>query len=492
MKLPSEYKIIDKKKGRHLVVFPMDPSVTWMKDIMVDILNLSRGLTVEKAIERLAPSYSKKELSEVRTDFIFLKNTGFLKNSNPDPWSSLSYTYKTKPSQVWLNLTNRCNFSCPYCYSSSFRKKRGSVDMDPETAKNIIDWSFKVNRNNPRKYIKFVFFGGEPLLNVKTLKFSLDYINYRQKKDDVKIIESAMFTNGSLLNKKTARILKKYGVFTRITIHRKKGKAIDQNIVKKINVAADVMRHSNMIINHVIAQKKDLKDIINISGMIKNIVNVFSFDFKLNNKTLSSIFKKFVTMMKAPAKSKLPNLVYGDLEMEMFLMGRCVPEDCGAAQSYISFFPNGDIYPCSGPACSAAETRTLPVLLGNINRGGIKQRLYEDAVKLVKNKSRKATDCMKCWVRAYCRGPCKYGTGEPSVIKGKNPLCDSHRFFKEYFIRIFADMSSGEIISLLSNPSIMQSSDKKYKDMTLLMHLRDLQNKQLKHVEVVTPIPYRK
>jgi len=492
MKFPSEYKIIDKKKGKHLVVFPMDPSIIWMKDIMVDILNLPRGLTVEKAIERLAASYNKKELSESRADFIFLKNAGFLRNSNSDPWVSFSYTYKTKPSQVWLNLTNRCNFSCPYCYSSSFRKKRDSVDMDPETAKNIIDWSFKVSRNNPRNYIKFVFFGGEPLLNVKTLKFSLDYINYRQKKDDVKIVESGMFTNGSLLNKKTARILKKYGVFTRITVHRKNGKAIDQKIVKKINVAADIMRHSNMRINHVIAQKKDLKDIINISGMIKNIVNVFSFDLKLNNKTLLSIFKKFVSTMKTPAKSKLPNLFYGDLEIEMFLGGRCVPEDCGAAQEIISFLPNGDMYPCSGPACSATETRTLPVLLGNINRGGIKQRLYEDAVKLVKNKSRKATDCMKCWVRAYCRGLCKYGAGEPSVIKGKNPICDAQRFFKEYFIRIFADMSSSEIISLSSNSSIMERSDKKYKDMTLLMHLRDLENKQLKHAELVTPIPYRK
>lgn len=64
----------------------------------------------------------------------------------------------SKPSVVFLGLTDRCNLACPYCFVT-----QGSHDMTLETAEKAIQIA-KKNAEETKNPLQIVFFGGEPLL----------------------------------------------------------------------------------------------------------------------------------------------------------------------------------------------------------------------------------------------------------------------------------------------------------------------------------------
>ena len=73
-----------------------------------------------------------------------------------------------KSIRIVLNITNKCNFVCKYCWAKS-SPKRTEV-MSPQTARNIVSElsvSQKINRIH--------FMGGEPTLNIETIKAVVSY-----------------------------------------------------------------------------------------------------------------------------------------------------------------------------------------------------------------------------------------------------------------------------------------------------------------------------
>ena len=69
-------------------------------------------------------------------------------------------------------LTRRCNQECSYCHAASVADSDSSeMDMSRDTARKALQIAFKT----PAESIKIEFQGGEPLLNLDTLKFMVDY-----------------------------------------------------------------------------------------------------------------------------------------------------------------------------------------------------------------------------------------------------------------------------------------------------------------------------
>lgn len=495
MKLSAEFKIITKKNGKYLLVFPNDPSIIWVKKPILDIFRFAHKFSKSKTIKKLSTRYKKNILIDAYKDISFLKKMGFLRYKNRTPWISLHYSYNIEPNSIWLNLTHRCNLNCPYCYSLDFRNRNidlHSSDMKWATAKRIINWVFKINKGNYSNYITFVFFGGEPLLKLDILKRCLGYIKNKWKNNQSKVINLYIFTNATLINRNVAKLLKKYNMHTRITIHQKNREIFDKKMIRKIKMLKSLLPPSRFFINYII---KDIKDIKKILAEVKNpkaLIQTFAFDFNLREKGILPVLKKMKNitddLIKDKARKQL--FVYGDLELEMLLGGVKVIENCGATQSTISFFPDGGIYPCSGPVGG-----NISGPLGNINNGGIDRKLYKNEIKKIKLKNRKKTDCMKCWIRSYCRGPCKYSKRLiPSIVKGKNLLCDAHKLFMEYFIKIFAELNVEDILNLMNQRNCgsedMYKIQEKYEKTKLLFHLRDLRNKHLRYARLVTPALY--
>ncbi len=110
--------------------------------------------------------------------------------------------------------TRECNFRCVYCY-----EEKRNEQMDKKTIDNLICATKKyLAEHNTIKSLQLEWFGGEPLLEYKTiLEISSQLYEYCIE-HDVKFAMS-MTTNGYLLTKERAEELLKYNLmFYQITL----------------------------------------------------------------------------------------------------------------------------------------------------------------------------------------------------------------------------------------------------------------------------------
>ena len=84
-----------------------------------------------------------------------------------------------------LNVTNKCNLSCTYCYEygadrlteGTGSKGSGKARMEDDTARQSID--FLLRNCGDRPQVSITFFGGETLLNFPAIKTAVEYAEQR-------------------------------------------------------------------------------------------------------------------------------------------------------------------------------------------------------------------------------------------------------------------------------------------------------------------------
>lgn len=102
--------------------------------------------------------------------------------------------------------TLRCNLKCVYCHASKKPAENKKYDMTRETAKKTVDFIFQT----PSPSIKIEFQGGEPLLNLKIIRFIVRYAKEKNRSYKKKI-EFTIVTNLTLMNNKIMDYLIKEG-----------------------------------------------------------------------------------------------------------------------------------------------------------------------------------------------------------------------------------------------------------------------------------------
>lgn len=106
-----------------------------------------------------------------------------------------------------LVVTVRCNQKCAYCQVSSEAEDAYKFDMQPETARRIVDFIFQ----SPSQDIKIEFQGGEPLLNWKTVVAAIEYAEQLNQADK-KRLEFVLCTNLTLITSDQLHYLKDHNV----------------------------------------------------------------------------------------------------------------------------------------------------------------------------------------------------------------------------------------------------------------------------------------
>ena len=106
------------------------------------------------------------------------------------------------PLLVMLQITNRCNLRCPYCYADS-----QPISNDYWTAERVEKLAENLRRLGT---VVLAVGGGEP--------FTVPWLMEALRKVS-KVIPVSVTTNGTLLDEKIVKELKKYGVFVRVSIH---------------------------------------------------------------------------------------------------------------------------------------------------------------------------------------------------------------------------------------------------------------------------------
>lgn len=107
--------------------------------------------------------------------------------------------YYERPAEVQMDITNKCNFDCLYCYNKG-NSRLGKPELSDEKFLELVDKVIK--ELNP---VTIVFTGGEPLMRKNVLLEAIHRCNSSR-------IRVAINTNGSLLTKETILELKNAGL----------------------------------------------------------------------------------------------------------------------------------------------------------------------------------------------------------------------------------------------------------------------------------------
>ncbi len=295
-----------------------------------------------------------------------------------------NYTLKYGFSELILELTTACNLRCKYCiYSNNYDDKRshGNDNMTWETAKKSIDLYLNYIKEgykmNPNRVATFSFYGGEPLLNYKILKDSVDYINENYDKE--KFI--TFTTNGTLLDEDIINYIIDNDIVPVFSLDGN-SKEHNRNRVFKDDVGSFDVVYNNILeyykksnkrafVNIVFDWKTNLDD---VSNFINNNKFVFPLSIAPVNPNDTSYYEKYTNDEKnsfIDKRTQLENIFWeallddklNNIPFENTMIGRkyssvmmrtpfensnkiinftgtCIPTD--------KLFVNvkGDIYPC--------------------------------------------------------------------------------------------------------------------------------------------------
>ncbi|MBQ4607849.1 MAG: radical SAM protein, partial [Clostridia bacterium] len=87
-----------------------------------------------------------------------------------------------------LHLTDRCNLACRYCYV-----RKGKSDMTADVARRVVDMACDGRHHG------IIFFGGEPLLCMDTIRETVAYGEEKQKRGEG-FFHYKVTTNGTLID----------------------------------------------------------------------------------------------------------------------------------------------------------------------------------------------------------------------------------------------------------------------------------------------------
>jgi len=376
-----------------------------------------------------------------------------------------------------LVITTRCNLRCKYCYALS-EKKEGFYGLEPEdmsinTASKIIDISLHYFEREIKKAktdkLKFDLFisGGEPLLNLKCVKYILkeftEKINLLSKKYNAHVdFSSEIATNGTKIDDKISKLFKKYNTQVVITLdgklHDKKRMYVDGSgsLNDVLNALKILIRNNNKIklqsiipINKIDEQntvlefykKHGLLDKIKRVHLIPQASPIFDRYLEKDKKTIKEKNKEFYKMY-GESLFKMGKEFDLDIKNYQGRMFRSIEiggldHRCPAALWKLSFVPSGDIYPCH------QLTNIKEFHMGNVNDGIDRIKIDSSKIKSVFRKRFvwNVTPCKDCVFQTICipfvdcPARCFLETGNLNTVP--DYYCEIHKPYMEKLLEKF-------------------------------------------------------
>lgn len=178
-----------------------------------DVVCLFHSLTLKKVylekkeFEELTSAIKNNKISqnlEKLKQLEFVVEDDYNKHSKIKEVTSRFAIEEPKPALSYIVLTDECNFRCKYCYVENAIQERKRYFMNEEQAKLVVE-IIKNNSKNVKSY-KVIFYGGEPLLNSKILKYIVENLEAINKNK----FKFSIVTNGSLVNEEIANYFKEH------------------------------------------------------------------------------------------------------------------------------------------------------------------------------------------------------------------------------------------------------------------------------------------
>lgn len=387
-------------------------------DLSFDLLDLFRKEDRSRIYEKLSAEYGRPEIDETLEEIEMLISMGVL-FSKSDFDGIVGNAGEDGPIKAMcLNVSHDCNLRCRYCFAAKGGYGGKRANMTVETARQAVD--FLIRRSASRKNIEMDFFGGEPMLNMETVRATVDYAREKGGENGKKI-KFTMTTNASLLDDENTEYLNEnmYNVVLSLDGRPEVNDAMRRGVNGKGTYAviepkiksfvAKRGEKSNYIRGTFTSRNVDFcNDALHLADAgfrnisLEPVVAEDGAGYELEDKDLSGIFEQYEKLanelVRRIGTENEFNFFHFNVDLEN---GPCAIKrmsGCGAGTEYVAVTPDGSIYPCH-QFVGIEEFK-----LGNVADGQIDQ--------VIRGKFRAANsifskdECKDCWARFFCGGGC--------------------------------------------------------------------------------------
>ncbi len=356
--------------------------------------------------------FSPSEINEIEGELSALKKEGLFLADEVRAYPAKSSEIKA----LCLHICHDCNLRCRYCFADEGAYHSAREFMSEETAKAAID--FLVANSGQRKVLEADFFGGEPLMCLKTIKNVVAYARGLEKKTGKKFLFTTT-TNALLLDDDAIDFFNREMENVVLSIDGRK--EVHDAIRKTVNGKGSF----DLVINKI---KKFVKSRGNKSYYVRGTFTAKNLDFSkdvlflaengfdsismepvvtdipdlaVKEEHLPAICKEYETLLseylKKYDKGEGFNFFHFNVDLEGGVCLQKRVSACGAGNEYFSVVPNGDIYPCH----QFAGDKNF--LMGNVFGGEINAEIRK---KFAGSCLFTRKGCENCFAKFICSGGC--------------------------------------------------------------------------------------
>lgn len=387
LKLPPD--IVIKKRGRKfLFLNPSAPGYLVTNCNGAAALRLCNGKRNLREISSKVSRSAGRDTTDEIVNFFeqVVSKSNLFSSANTDSFFHKPYSLRT----IHLNLTNKCNLKCIYCYAEE--RSHSKNPLKPQEYYDIIDSVNLICKN-----AEIVLTGGEPLL----ASYALDVANYAKNRGN----QVHILTNGTLIDEDTAKRLSAVSDLIKISIdgstpelndfHRGKG-----SFSKAIKAVDYLFKCNAPLQISMTVTKYNIKDVGAMTekfGSLLSFAPLFEAGRAKRNK-LGVTGKEYYRALSS--RKEINPLSYLCSALDMADKQKIMK--CAIGDAEISISDTGDVYPC--------HLLHLPQFLaGNVREESL-EYIYNNSESL--RQCRKLTvlevkKCNKCDIRFICGGACR-------------------------------------------------------------------------------------
>ena len=370
----------------------------------------------ENVIEKLSKAYSREDIESCYGEIVELYNDKIL-FSEDDYEKYAKFSVASPVKAMCLNIAHDCNLRCKYCFASTGDFGTGRKLMTFETGKHAID--FLLEKSGDRQNLELDFFGGEPLMNIDTVKKIVEYARSREAEFGKKF-RFTITTNGLLLddekidfiNKEMSNVVlsvdgrKEINDYFRVRVD---GSGCYDKIISSFKKLVDKRGDKEYYVrgtftNHNLDFSEDVFSLYDAGFdqiSIEPVVCDDTEEYALTEKDIPAVFAEYDKLAKKILESEKQGKKFNFFHFMLDLdQGPCAIKrlrGCGCGNDYVAITPDGDIYPCH-QFVGIDEYK-----MGNIDEGTFDLEMKKEFANAhVYAKP----ECRKCWAKFYCSGGC--------------------------------------------------------------------------------------
>ena len=404
------------KQGDDYILLDINSGAVHIVDEMIfDIMDIFDGSNDEAVIDNLKERYNSNELKEALEELHELIEAGYLFAPDIDVPPTFAETGIVK--SLCLMVAQDCNLRCKYCFGDggSYGNKR-SV-MSEEVGKRAVDFIIEHSQN--RRHCEIDFFGGEPLINLKTVKAVTEYVRQRETETG-KIFKLTLTTNGMLLNDEAIQWLNDNDISLVLSLDGRKeihdamrpdstGHGSYDKALKNFQKLTKSRNGENYYLRGTYTKNNldftaDVLDLNDKGFDILSVEPVVLKDSPLGftEADLPRINEEYDRLTEAYIKRQREGKGFFFFHFNMDLSnGPCVAKrlsGCGAGHEYFAVDVNGDLYPCH--QFVGRDKYKLGNVFTGVNDPQNLSEYFRQSHVLNKPK------CRECWARFFCSGGC--------------------------------------------------------------------------------------